>query len=173
VVTGVAIASGAGGARAALLVVPRCEPTGVEVSLDIQPRSGSQAATWTRALLVVTAVSAAPCRLEGFAQLRDALGAALKPVVVQWVAVKRQSEVVTVRTGASGFAALGWRSRPGCSKVGGFEVVLPGDRAEAKVEVVGAVGLLHALAVCGGEAELGPFVASADLANAEEFVPNR
>jgi hypothetical protein len=169
-ITGVTIAPGAAAGGPALLVVPRCEPADVEVSVDIQPRtSGPDAATWTRALIVVTADSAASCRLEGFAQVRRVQGLLVKPVIVQWVATGREDEAVTVRTGASGFAAVAWLSGPDCPQADGFEVVLPDDRYEVKVAVVGAVGSPHAVAVCGGSAELGPFVASAALANAEEL----
>jgi uncharacterized protein DUF4232 len=155
--------------RAALVTVPRCVAADVEVSLDVQPRSHSQATGWTRALIVVSAESAAPCRLVGFAQVSSIKGAAVTSMIVEWVSVGRSSQAVTVRAGAGGFAAIGWLSGPDCPDVDGFDVVLPGDRHRTRVEVVGAVGSNPGLPVCRGAVDLGPFVASAQTANAEVF----
>jgi hypothetical protein len=160
-----------GGGKAALLVVPRCDAAGVQVSLDVQPRSRAQATDWNRALMVVTAVSAAPCRLAGFAQLRGVRGRAVKAMVVDRITGDTPTATVTVRTGAAAFAMVSWRSEPGCDWVDGFDLILPHERGQANVAVVGAVGSPQTISICGYVAELGPFVASAELANAEASSP--
>ncbi|HEY1733135.1 MAG TPA: DUF4232 domain-containing protein [Acidimicrobiales bacterium] len=128
----------------------------------VQPPDAGQAADRTRALVVVSDVSAAPCLVGGVATLSALSKGASHQLAVHRIVPAGSASVVTVSTGASGFAGIEWTSGPGCLAIAGFELSLPGQHSDLPVDVVGAGSPMSPLDVCAGTVEIGPFSASAD-----------
>jgi hypothetical protein len=148
----------AGGSGADLTPSPAtCRAADLQVAMDIQPRTGTQPADRTRALIVLTDSSASPCALDGFATVE--VGAAARPSAVlpaSHLDLPGPAGTFVLPSEGSAFAGLEWTVRPACKEVASLWLTPPGTRSEMAVSVDAPGGSPLPVDLCPAGAGIGP-----------------
>ena len=141
------------------------------MALDVQPVTGRQAVSRSRALVVVTDVSESACTLQGYAVIGTVRAGRRLVLPVVRVGQPGPAAAVEVPEGGSAFAGLEWTPGPGCPDVSALRIGLPGGATPVPVGMVVPGAPATSLAVCTAGIDLGPFVATAQGAVAFPDAP--